>query len=133
MTLVEYNKKMKEYENKLSLFRMDQLLWEDLYWEMTKFQEEYMENVLSEYQKTIDCEARQHVYSLLEYAVRQSISGNAIITVETKEVADEVENYLGEIGEYLLDWQVYEWKGKWEVDCMFGGNYVPQWYGWDEC
>ena len=131
MTLAEYNKKMSEYADQLSeLFGNE---WEDLYEEMSKFQQNYMENVLTEYKKTIDSEAKKYVYELLEYAVRWSESGSAILTVETKEMADAIEDIIGEdIGYYLLDWRVYEWKGKWKIDCIFGGYYVPYWDGWDE-
>ena len=92
-----------------------------------------MENVLDEYQKTIDGKARQCIYNLMCHAVRVSESGSSIIDINTKELADEIENIIWEeIGDYLLDCLVYEEGDHWVVDCMFGGSYVPYWDGWDD-
>ncbi len=131
MTLTEYDKKMSKYAKRLRNIYGDE--WEKLYEEVSEFQREYMENVLEEYQQTIDCEAREYIYELLCYAVRQSQSGSAIIDVETKEIADAIEEILWEeIGDYLLDYEIYEEGDCWAIDCMFGGNYIPYWDGWNE-
>lgn len=133
MTLEEYNQRMQEYEDKLNSFTWyEQDEYEKFYEEMSKFQENYMKNVLDEYKKTIDCDARKYVYDLIRYAVEWSDSGSAILTVETEEIANEVNDYLCDIADYLLYWEIYEWEGKWEVDCLFGGFYVPYWDGWGE-
>ena len=127
----EYNKKMSEYADRLSVLYNDE--WDELYEEVSKYQQNYMENILDEYKKTIDCEAREHIYKLICYAVKTSQSGSSIVNVETKEIADEIENIIWEeIGDYLLDYEIYEEDGHWVVDCMFAGNYVPYWDGWTE-
>lgn len=131
MTFDEYNKKMNEYADQLSnTYGKD---WDNLYEKVSNFQQNYMENVLEEYQKTIDCEAREKIYELLCYAVRNSQSGSSIVDVETEEIANEIDNILWEeIGHYLLDYEIYEEGDYWAIDCMFGGNYVPYWDGWND-
>jgi len=70
---------------------------------------------------------------LLSYAVKNSESGNSIIDVESKEISDEIENIIWqEIGNYLLDYQVYKENNQWIIDCMFAGYYVPHWNGWND-
>lgn len=130
MTFDEYNKRMNEYQDKLSMFRNDQLLWKDIYEEVGEFQTEYMKNVLKEYEEKINCEARRYIYDLLDYAVNFSCTGSSVVVVKTKEIADEIEKIIWEeIGDYLLDCEIYEEDGHWFIDCMFGGNYVPYWDG----
>ena len=124
MTFDEYNKKMSEYADKLSVLSGKE--WESLYEDISKFQQAYMENILENYEKTIDCEAKRHIYDLMCYAVRISESGSSIVDVETKEIADEIESIIWEeIGDYLLDYQVYKEDNHWVVDCIFAGYYVP--------
>ena len=132
MTLDEYNQKMNDYSEKLSQLYDDE--WDELYEEMSLFQVEYMEGVLAEYKETIDCKAKECIYDLLCYAVRESQSGNAIIYVDSKEIADEIEEIIWEeIGDYLLDdLQIYEEDNSWAINCMFAGHYVPYWDGWRE-
>jgi len=131
MTLNEYNKKMSKYVDRLRELYDEE--YEILYEEVSKFQQDYMENVLEEYKKTIDCEAREYIYDLMCHAVRISESGSSIVNVDTKEIADEIDNILWEeIGDYLLDYEVYEENNHWVIDCMFAGNYVPYWDGWCE-
>lgn len=131
MTLEEYDKQMSDYADRLhELYGKE---WDELYEEVSRFQQNYMGNVLNEYKKTINCEAREHIYELLCYAVRNSQSGSSIVDVETKRVADEIDNILWEeIGDYLLDYEIYKEDDHWLIDCMFGGNYVPYWDGWCE-
>lgn len=131
MTLDEYNRRMREYEDKLKDLKWyEKDDYEELYEEISKFQENYMEKVLNEYEKSIDCDAKKYVYDLLYYAVKWSESGSSILTVETENIANEVKDHLCDIADYLLDWDIYEWEGKWYVDCMFGGFYIPYWDGW---
>ena len=131
MTLDEYDKKMSEYADRLRNTYGNE--WDELYEEVSKHQQNYMENILEEYQKTIDCRAKEHIYDLLCYAVRTSESGSSIVNVESKEIAGEIENIIwDEIGDYLLDCQIYEEDNHWAIDCMFAGNYVPYWDGWSE-
>ena len=131
MTLDEYDKKMSEYADRLRNTYGNE--WDELYEEVSKHQQNYMENILEEYQKTIDCRAKEHIYDLLCYAVRQSQSGSSIVNVESKEIAGEIENIIwDEIGDYLLDCKIYEEDNHWAIDCMFAGNYVPYWDGWSE-
>ena len=131
MTFNEYNKKMGEYAERISKLYGNK--WDNLYEEMSKFQQDYMENVLEEYKKTINCKARECIYDLMHHAVYISESGSSIIDVETEKLADEIDNILWEeIGDYLLDYEIYEENNLWVIDCMFAGNYVPYWDGWCE-
>lgn len=131
MTLDEYDKRMSEYAERLSDTYGNE--WDELYEEVSKHQQNYMESILEKYQKTIDCKAKEHIYDLLCYAVRQSQSGSSIMNVESKEIANEIENIIwNEIGDYLLDYKIYEQGNYWVIDCMFAGNYVPYWDGWSE-
>ena len=131
MTLEEYDKKMSEYSDKLSELYDEE--WDELYEELSNFQQNYMESMLEKYEKTIDCQAREYIYELLCYAVRQSQSGSSIVDVENEEAANEIENIIWEeIGDYLLDCEIYEEGDHWAIDCMFAGNYIPYWDGWSE-
>ena len=61
----EYNKKMSEYAIRLSDPCNDE--WDELYEKVSKYQQNYMDNILKDYEKTIDCEAKEHktcLYSL---------------------------------------------------------------------
>lgn len=131
MTYKEYNQKMSEYSDRLSqLYNKE---YDELFEEISQFQQNYMENILEEYHKTIDCQAREHIYDLLHYAVKKSTSGSSIITVETESIADEIDKIIWEeIGDYLLEYSIYKEDNRWTVDCVFGGNYVPYWDGWNE-
>ena len=101
MTFEQYNEKMNEYSDRLySVYGSE---WDNLYEEISQFQQEYMTNVLDEYKKNIDCEAKQHIYDLLSYAVKTSQSGSSIICIESKEIADKIDDMIWEeIGDYLL-------------------------------
>ena len=96
MTIEEYNEKMDEYAERL--YELYNNEYDDeydlLYEEVSRFQEDYMKNVLVEYQKTIDCKARDFIYDLLCHAVIISETGNSIVDVETEEMANEIENII---------------------------------------
>ena len=134
MTLKEYDKQMGIYSD-----RIRENYTEELYKELSEFQYDYMEKVLKEYKSAVGGDpARRVCYELLEYAVNESQSGNAIVEVDYISTDDEAEllqdRILEEIGDYLLDdCQVYqEHNGTWVADVMFGGSYVPYWDGWRE-
>lgn len=130
MTFNEYNKKMNDYADRLKELSGDE--YEKLYEDMSMFQSEYMTNVLIEYSRTIDCKAKEYIYNLMFHAIKISSSGNSIIDVESKEIADEIDDIIWkEIGDYLLDYEVYEEDDHWVIDCMFAGNYIPYWDGWE--
>lgn len=127
MTIGEYNNKMNFYSKQLKTANSDK--WEGLYEKISAFQRTYMEEVLSKYR--IRNEATSKIYDLLCYAVRESESGNAIVDVSTRELVNEIDDILQkEIGDYLLDYEIYEEDNHWCVDCMFAGYYIPYWDGW---
>lgn len=131
MTLGEYQNKMSAYADALNSVYDSE--WDNLYKEISLFQQEFMENILDEYEKNIDCEAKFHICRLLQHAIKISESGSSIIDVKTKDIADEIEEIIWEeIGDYLLDYEIYEENGHWVVDCMFAGYYVPYWDGWND-
>lgn len=132
MTFEEYDKKMGEYGEQLR-----NNYTEELYQEVSEFQSKHMEEFLEEYKKTIgDDPAKQVCYDLLEYAVHDSESGNAIVEADfvtnDEEAKELVDTIFDEIGKYLLDdCDVYEEsRGGYVADVMFAGNYVPYWDGW---
>ena len=127
MTLEEYDAKMQE---KVDAIRDIEKEKNELY----EFQMNYMKTVLREYKKKITSKAQKYIYELFAYAVINSTSGSAILCVDDKEMADEIDRIIWqEIGDYLLDSpQIYETDGKWAIDCVFAGNYIPGWDGWDE-
>ena len=97
-------------------------------------QSKFMEELLENYKQCINGnQAKEVIYEALVYAVNDSLSGSVIIGIDSKELAEEVDDiYWSEIGDYLLDGYVYESDGNWCLDCMFAGNYVPYWDGWTE-
>lgn len=130
MKLKEYNKKIEEFQDRLRESDDD---WDEIYEELSSFQSAYMGKVLDEYKQTIDCPARQEIYNLLHYAVTNSQSGSSIIDVDTEDEANAIDAIIWEeIGDYLLDYQIYKEGEHWAVDCMFGGAYVPYWDGWED-
>lgn len=129
MTLEEYKGKMNEYSDKLKKTSGNE--WNEIYENMTDFQRKFMKQALEDYKKTVDCEEKKCIYDLLEYVVNFSESGSSVKYVDSKEMADKIDKIIWEeIGDYLLDYQVYEENDKWAIDCMFGGYYVPEWDGW---
>lgn len=134
MTLYEYNRKMEEYKDKLSMLKYNERdKREELISEIGTFQTKYMDNVLKKYQETIDCSAREYIYELLSHAINISETGSSVIDVKTKEIAEEIDDIIWEeMGDYLLDCEIYEEGDHWVIDCLFSGNYVPYWDGWNE-
>jgi hypothetical protein len=124
--ITEYDKKMREYRE-----RLDANYTDELYEEVSQFQEKEMTKMLEEYRKTIDEPAKEVIANLVQYAINISVSGNAIESVETEEEANRIDEILwDEIGDLLLDCEIYEEDGEWNIDVMFGGYYVPYWDGW---
>lgn len=128
MTLQEYNDRVYELSK-----RLYNDYGNEVYEKLSKFQEDYMRNVLYDYESKIDCHAKEYIRDLLQYAIDCSVSGNAIVDVPTKEIVDEIDDIIWqEIGDYLLDCEIYEDDDHWCVDVVFAGNYVPYWDGWCE-
>lgn len=125
MTYEEYVKKMDEYGERIRN-------GEDIMEEVNKFQYDYMEKVLEEYKA--DTPAKEVCRDILDYAVHDSTSGSAIRYVEDKELAKEVLEIINdELGDYMLDSpESYsdEANGEIAIDCMFAGDFVPEWDGW---
>ena len=142
MTIEEYDAKVSEMGERLrASWKADNYdEANDLYKKISEFQYEHMEEFLAEYEKTVlGSPLKRICYDLLEYAVHDSQSGNAIVEVdfvtnqeEAKQLVDIIKR---EIGHYLLDdCDVYQEdrNGQWVADVMFCGNYVPWWDGWKE-
>lgn len=137
MTFDEYNKKIDEYVDRMVEVFRDVDLYHQIYRELSEFQNDYMQNVLKEYKKTVgDDRAKEICYELLSYAVNDSESGNAIVDIDDEETARKVDEILyEELGDYLLDENenVYqESDGQWVANVMFGGSYIPGWDGWSD-
>lgn len=96
---------------------------------------DYMANVINEYSgkcnRTGDSllkSARLYILKALEYAVYQSESGNSIVYTTNYVLADKIGQIIWqEIGDYLLDFQIYDEGNSTAIDCMFGGNFVINW------
>lgn len=122
MTFEEYNKKLNEYEAEL---KDDDTILDKI----SELQYGYMRNVIKQY--NADSPAKEVCRELLDYAVNYSQSGNAIYYVDDEELAEEVNEIIWkELGDYLLDCEIYEDNEEWVIDCMFGGYFVPDWDGW---
>lgn len=122
MTFEEYNKKLNEYEAELN---NDDTILDKI----SELQYGYMRNVIKQY--NADSPAKEVCRELLDYAVNYSQSGNSIYYVDSEGLAEEVNEIIWEeLGDYLLDCEVYEEDGEWVIDCMFGGYFVPEWDGW---
>ena len=132
MTFDKYVKAMEEYENRLNNIDDDEYDdIDDLLDEISKFQYEYMRNVLNEY--VVDSEVKQACYEILDDAVNYLQTGQGVCRVENKELADEVaETIFNDFGDYMLEYpDCYEdCNGEWVVDCIFGGYFIPEWDGW---
>lgn len=129
MTFEEYDVKISEMGERLKAN------WsEELYKEVSEFQYEHMDQFFNDYHKTVNDDPAKWVCNdLLHYAIYESSSGNAIEYVDTEKEVDAVERIImDEIGKYLLEPPkiLYTEDGRWAIDCMFGGNYVPYWDGW---
>ena len=122
MTFEEYNKKLDEYEAEL---KDDDTVLDKI----SELQYGYMRNVIKQY--NADSPAKEVCRELLDYAVNYSKSGSSIYYVDSEELAEEVNEIIWEeLGDYLLDCEVYEDNEEWAIDCVFGGYFVPDWDGW---
>ena len=128
-----YLKSIDEFEKRL-LNIDDEDEWDEERERLYEYQKDYMEKYLKSYRETATSEAQKSICELIEYAIYESSSGNAIVFVDTKEKADAINEIIwDEIGEMLLDSpEIYEEDGEWVIDCMFGGAFVPDWDGFDE-
>lgn len=128
-------RQFKEYQAKVDDYFKRIRNEEDVEDECYEYQTNFMNEVLDDFKKAGDMNnpARQAVADLLDYAIRFSQSGNAIVDVDSEEIGKEAGDIIwDELSEYLLDTQVYEMNGQWCIDVMFGGYYVPGWDGiWD--
>ena len=101
-----------------------------------------MNNALLEYEKVVQetkdpivKEARTVIYDVMHYAIYKSETGSSLyyLDLDKELVADKIDDIImQDIGDYLLDYMIYDEKEKWVVDCMFGGCFVPDWNGWRE-
>ncbi len=103
--------------------------WEALY----TAQDQFMQAFCDELSENADTKAKRCICEAVQYAITNSLSGNAIVYTDEKTAA-EVEDIIWDmIGDMLLDVQIYKDNaGDWAVDVMFGGHYVPGWDGWSE-
>lgn len=133
MTFEEYNEKMHILEERLRATESEDE-WDKVMDEINAFQHKHMEAFVEEYMASAKGNrAKEEIADIFRYAVYCSESGSAIGYVDSKELADEIDEIIWEeIGEYMLDApQIYESNGEWAIDCMFGGNYIPEWDGWE--
>lgn len=133
MTDKEYSNVVTKFTELMALVE-DEKMANDIYDVLSQFQMKYMKNILAEYREKIKTKAQEYIYDLFENAVLHSETGQSAISCESEELANEVyDTIFEEIGEYLLDdCQMYEEKGEWVVDVIFGGNYIPYWDGFME-
>ena len=135
MTFEEYNKEMAILEENYQKATNEEER-ERAMDELNTFQWIHMREFVANYKaKAKGNKAKEKIAELFEYAVENSQTGSAVLYVESEELKDEIDEIIWEeIGEYMLDApQYYQTDdGEWAIDCMFGGNYVPEWDGWDE-
>lgn len=135
MTLSKYDSMMEFFKKTLSECK-EKRTWETCHNNLVLFQETEMMEFLKEYKNKIKTNAQKIIYLAFEYAVKFSKSGSSIVQIPDKRLANRVDEICwGEIGDFLLDYEVYEDAsnpGTYLLDCMFAGNYVPAWDGWEE-
>lgn len=133
MTIKEYDAKVDELKDKKD--------WDNL----RELQVSYMTKIMNDlYAKA---EAYKDMAETVAYLIEYSASGSVNSYVDTKEMAELVAKLSEEeLGDYMLDAPevVGEWDyknhkpksdeetEKWEISYMFGGNYTPDWDGWEE-
>lgn len=132
-----YDAKVEEYANKLRDVNCVGDEWDAIYEELSEYQAKVMGEYLEQYKANADTRAKEIIAELLEYAVRHSDTGSSVVCDLTQEEADEVDDIIWEeIGDFMLDYpEIYEdthYGTGWNIDAMFGGNYVPYWDGWDD-
>lgn len=77
--------------------------------------------------------AQKFALETLDYAVNISTSGNGIVEVPNKQIADEVICIVNnDFADYLLDTISYQDGNVWLVDCLYGGAFIPEWDGTEE-
>lgn len=132
MTLTEYTKQMDELVNELEALEGEE--FEQKISDISEFQYEYMGSVLEKYKANVDCKEKEHVYDMLEFIVNHGTNGSVCINVEDEGMANRVADLLcEELGEYTLEApEIFEYDGKWNVDAIFGGYFVPEWDGFTE-
>lgn len=135
MTLQEYDLKISELE---LAFReaVDDKSIEETYDDLIKFQYEHMREFVKAYKETANTSAKKVIADIFDDAVENSQNGSVVEGVKDEALAKEIKNIINdEIGDYMLDTpEVYYDKTDdiWWIDCMFAGNYVPDWDGWRE-
>ena len=113
----------------------DEVKWEKEIKAVYDLQHSYMTQVLEDYKSRTPFEGQKYICQLLEYVISSSTSGNVIIHVPTKEMAIHIDKIIcDELGDMILDpSEIYkEEDGKWAMDYMFAGRYVPEWEGYYE-
>lgn len=126
MTIEEYFKEMDKYIEKL---KNKEVTMDDV----AAFQYEYMIKLIADYDASTPEKAE--CKAILEEAVFQSFTGEVCHYIEDKELADKVIAIIeDELGQYLLgspECHSYA-DGGINIDCMFGGYFVPDWDGFAE-
>ena len=132
MNVKEYNEQLNSYLEQIRKVNSEA---KELKEAMFRYQYENMTDVLDDLRKRSDTPAMKVICDILDYAINFSTSGSSIQYVDTKELADEVNEIIwDELGDFMLDApQIYQSlsDGKWAISCMFGGNYIPEWDGFD--
>lgn len=128
MDIKTYDTAMRLYSDKLA-----QNFTCELFDEVTTFQYTFMRDFLANYQNKADTDAKKVICDLLHHVIEYSTSGNSIVDIASEDLANEVDEIIyEEIGDMLLDCEVYALHGQWQVDVMFGGFYTPAWDGWQD-
>lgn len=136
----EYTKTVEKYEKELALSMKEDSIDYDgiyknpIYDQLTEYQNQFLNELLSEIRKQCVEEPEEVLVALLDaitYIRDYSESGNVNVSVKSKNLAERVSERMFDIaGEALLDdAEVFKDGDKWWVSFMFGGYWVP---GWDE-
>ena len=112
----------------------DEDKWEKEMKAVYNLQRSYMTQVLEDYKSRESFEGQEYICQLLEYAIAYSTSGNVVIYVPSKEMAERIDEIIcDELADMLLDSsEIYEENGKWAMSYMFAGRYIPEWEGYYE-
>lgn len=136
----EYTKTVEKYEKELALsmtedsIDYDEIYKNPIYDQLTEYQNQFLNELLSEIRKQCAEEPGDVLLALLDaitYIRDYSWTGNVNVFVRSQNHAQRVRERMFDIaGEALLDEaEVFKDGDNWCISFMFGGYWVP---GWDE-
>lgn len=131
------DEELKTYDDAMNIFSdlLGNVDWEN-YTELKNivgdFQQKFMMRQLNNYKEIVETDADEIIADVFEYIILHSESGHCREEIESEELAIEItQKYDDVLGYFMTDDScVYEDNGKYFLDVIFYGHYVPYWNGW---